>query len=53
VIVDTDEIDPVHLRELADLLMEEQRRIAERRTARLAEMWDRPALGAYLKRDVT
>jgi hypothetical protein len=49
VTIDLDRVDPDHLEELAWTIRHER----ERRLARLAELADRPALGAYLRKEAT
>lgn len=40
-------MDPAHLRELAELRERAEYDAACERTARLSEMWDRPTIGHY------
>jgi hypothetical protein len=43
--IDTETVDLRHVREWIDLLIDQERREAEERTARLAEIYEKPALG--------
>jgi hypothetical protein len=45
VTIDTDTVEPEHLEELAALLRQAQLE----RAARIAELYEKPALGAYRK----